>query len=186
MPERTGIALLLLASHQTPHCRSIKIRAHTKQSFRSMAEEKAKHESQTLSPNDPRPSGGFDEAPSPNTIRSSITTTIISETIRESMATNRSTTDYRNPSVPIIREPTPNTFENAYSEPALQQLRPPIDASSKPPGPPGGGGPPGMGFPKVEYPTGFKLYSTIFALYLAGFLTALVRQYQNKPPYGIS
>ncbi|KAF2166405.1 hypothetical protein M409DRAFT_66493 [Zasmidium cellare ATCC 36951] len=37
------------------------------------------------------------------------------------------------------------------------------------------GGPPGMGFPKVEYPTGFKLYSTIFALYLAGFLTALDR-----------
>ncbi|EAW09670.1 MDR family MFS transporter [Aspergillus clavatus NRRL 1] len=45
-----------------------------------------------------------------------------------------------------------------------------------PSAPPGTGKPfgPGMG-PAVEYPRGFKLYSIIISLYLAGFLTALDR-----------
>lgn len=43
-----------------------------------------------------------------------------------------------------------------------------------------------MGFPKVEYPTGLKLYSTIFALYLAGFLTALVRPIHPIPNTNLS
>lgn len=56
-------------------------------------------------------------------------------------------------------------------------------AKTSPGGPGGGGGcgpgagkpfGPGMG-PPVQYPTGLKLFSIIAALYLAGFLTALVR-----------
>lgn len=137
-----------------------------------MADEKAKHESQTLSPSDPRPSGGFDEVASSG-VRSSITTTITSEKASDGSGT------YRNSNIPVIREPTPKQFEKSYHEPAVTPANPPNDGPPKPPGPPGGGGPPGMGFPKVEYPTGFKLYSTIFALYLAGFLTALVRYPQT-------
>ena len=74
-------------------------------------------------------------------------------------------------------QPSPDSPQEKSSNAPLDnsESKPPDKSPEVSNPPPGGGKPFGPGMrPPIEYPTGMKRYSIIAALYLAGFLTALV------------
>lgn len=164
----------------------IRARSHYYNELQLTAElERAKHESQTLSPTDPRPSFGFDSSEVSTVRAPSVAVTIASvdERIRSHDASSDRTIT-RDPFttsdeieiVPTNSRPTtigdPALFEKHPSTTRMPASIPPMPEKGSSSSPPGSISPPGA---PTQYPTGLHLYSLISALYLAGFLFALDR-----------